>query len=61
MVLKACERESHVYSFTLAKRPQLGTEPKSNINSLNPGGVRMNERGCVSVRPCGRNGDGDRA
>ena len=32
------ERESHVYSFTFAKRPQLGTKPKSNTNSLNPGG-----------------------
>ena len=33
-------RESHVYSFTFAKRPQLGTKPKSNINSLNPGGEK---------------------
>ena len=28
----------HAYSFTFAKRPPLGTKPKSNINSLNPGG-----------------------
>ena len=57
----ASERESHVYSFTFAKRPQLGTKPKSNINSLNPGGERMNERECVRVRVYGRNGDGDGA
>ena len=61
-VLNAVEaRESHVYSFTFAKRPQLGIKPKSNINSLNPGGERMNERECVRVRVYGRNGDGDGA
>ena len=55
------ERESHVYLFTFAKRPQLGIKPKSNINSLNPGGERMNERECVRVLVYGRNGDGDGA
>ena len=35
--LTQSERESHVFSFTFAKRPQLGTKHESNINSLNPG------------------------